>query len=172
MIIHEERFTRSLPVRFTADELRGKADELADKFTKSNKLEEEKKQVGADYKARLDTLGAEMKQLSRHISEKCEYQQVECQAYLDYPEIGKKTIYRTDTGDQVGIETMTPADRQMAIQWIKDQEGHTANPLENVTVTLSTSEQTVEVAEESFAASIDDGVVDHDGGGQSHEAEE
>lgn len=33
-------------------------------------------------------------------------------------------------------------------------------------------EDATETAEDTFAASIDDGVVDHDAGGQNHEAEE
>lgn len=128
MIALEERFKRSLPVKFTVDELRGKADELADKVARREGLEEEKKRVGADYKARIDATTSDINLLARHITERCEYQQVECQAYLDHPDYGKKTIYRCDTGDMVGIETMQPADRQTVIQWEKESKSHNATP--------------------------------------------
>ena len=176
MIALEERFSRSLPVKFTPDELRGKADELADKVSKHAKLEEEKKQVAADYKARLDQLSAGINLLARHISEKCEYQQVECQAFLDCPDYGKKTIYRCDTGDQVGVETMTPSDRQTAIKWNQDADGATANPLETPAPVEEAVEQPIDVPvpvdNVAEPASTDDGVLEHDGGGQSHESEE
>lgn len=136
MIALEERFKRSLPVRFTQDELRGKADELADKVARRESLEEEKKRVGADYKARIDATTSDINLLARHITERCEYQQVECQAYLDFPDHGKKTIFRVDTGEEVGVETMQPADRQAAFQW--EQAHANANPL--ATPTAETTE--------------------------------
>lgn len=116
MIAQEERFSRSLPVMFSADELRTKADELASKVSRLNRLDAEKKQVGADYKARIDGVQSEVNLLARHISERCEYQQVECQAFLDQPVYGQKTIYRCDTGAEVGVETMNPHDRNTANQ--------------------------------------------------------
>lgn len=130
MIAQEERFKRSLPVKFTVDELRGKADELADKVAHRESLEEEKKRVGADYKARVDSITSDVNLLARHITEKCEYQQVECQAVLDHPEYGQKTIVRCDTGEEVGVETMQPADRQIVIQWQRASGDHNATPLE------------------------------------------
>lgn len=124
MIAQEERFKRSLPVKFTVDELRGKADELADKVARREGLEEEKKRVGADYKARVDAITSDVNLLARHITEKCEYQQVECQAFLDHPAYGQKTIIRCDTGEEVGVETMQPTDRQTVIKWQRATEEH------------------------------------------------
>ena len=129
MIAQEERFKRSLPVKFTVDELRGKADELADKVARREGLEEENKRVGADYKARVDAITSDVNLLARHITEKCEYQQVECQAFLDHPAYGQKMIIRCDTGEEVGVETMQPTDRQTVIKWQRATEDHNANPL-------------------------------------------
>lgn len=184
MHIQSERFSRSLPVRFTPDELRTKADEMAEKYARVQALEDEKKQVASDYKGRIDVLSSEVATLSRHISQKQEYQQVPCFAYLDWPKYGEKTIVRTDTNETVSIETMGPADRQLAIQFERDTDPNSVNPLETPPVEEAAVDPldygsmniegpaSVEAAEASFAASIDDGVLDHDGGGMSHEAEE
>ena len=172
MHIQSERFSRSLPVRFTPDELRTKADEMAEKYARVQALEDEKKQVASDYKGRIDVLSSEVATLSRHISQKQEYQQVPCFAYLDWPKYGEKTIVRTDTNETVSVETMGPADRQLAIQFERDTDPNSVNPLE--TPQAEAVEQPIDVPiPDDFRAepaSIDDGVLEHDGGGQDHEA--
>ena len=176
MHIQSERFSRSLPVRFTPDELRTKADEMAEKYARVSALEEEKKQVASDYKSRIDVLSSEVATLSRHISQKQEYQQVPCFAYLDWPKYGEKTIVRTDTNETVSVETMGPADRQLAIQFERDTDPNSVNPLATPTPAEEAVEHPIDVPVpadiEAEPASIDDGVLDHDGGGQSHESEE
>jgi hypothetical protein len=193
MIALEEKFRRSLPVRFTQDELRGKADELADKVARREGLEEEKKRVGADYKARIDATTSDINLLARHITERCEYQQVECQAWLDWPVHGKKTIFRVDTGEEVGVETMQPADRQTAIQWEKEANSHNVNPLETVETQPAAEAETAEGESEpqpvegvpagegplttpftsdGNESPADAEPVEHDTGGMSHEAQD
>ena len=82
MVHQEERFSRSLPCKFSPDELRAKADELAESVANLNALEKEKKQVASDYKGRIDNVSAKVSILARHISQKQEYQHVECTATL------------------------------------------------------------------------------------------
>jgi len=123
MVTKEERFTRSLPCPFTADELRMKADDLADKVAKKEAMEEEKKSVQQDYKHRIDALTGEIGLLARHISQKQEHRQIECVALLDNPEFGKKSVYRTDSGELVAVEGMSAADRQLAFKYGSEAKG-------------------------------------------------
>jgi hypothetical protein len=165
MISKEERFSRSLPCRFTADELRVKADELADKVAKREAMEDEKKSVAQDYKHRIDAMPGDITLLARNISQKQEHRQIECVAILDTPEYGQKSVYRTDSGELVGVEHMSAMDRQLAMQFDRDTNT-------NTNAAPHSDQDPIAAAEEVFAPSIDDGVVDHDTGGSSHEAEE
>lgn len=172
MHIQSERFSRSPPVRFTTDELRTKADEMAEKYARVQALEDEKKQVTSDYKGRTDALSAEVATLSRHISQKQEYQHAPCFAYLDWPKFGEKTIIRTDTNETVGVETMGPADRQLAIQFERDTDAHNANPLATPEAVEQPIDVPVPAESDDEPVSMDSGVVEHDTGGTSHEADD
>lgn len=127
--IHEETFSRHLPVKFTEDQIRQKAEEMANKYTKATRLENEKKSAMAGYKSRIDVVLAEIALLAKHVSEKCEYQNVECRAVWDWPVYGEKSIYRNDTGEFVGTEAMEHDDRQLKLKLKRDTVAHNANPL-------------------------------------------
>lgn len=117
VIAKEERFHRSLPVRFTEDQVRQFSEDLAEKVAKLQSLEDEKKQVTSDYKSRIDEVAAAVKTLARHVTQKQEYQMVECFAQMDWPKHGVKTVIRTDNSEVVAEETMTPADRQLVMKF-------------------------------------------------------
>jgi len=113
--MEQEKIYRSLPVKFTADQVSQFSDDLAEGVAKLVAIEDEKKQVASDYKSRIEALQAEVKRLARYVTQKQEFQQVECRMMLDHPKHGVKTLIRTDTGEIAAEETMTPADRQMVI---------------------------------------------------------
>lgn len=171
----EERFTRHLPVKFTEDQLRSKAEELASKYSRVVRMEDEKKSVAAGYKSRIDVLLAEINLLATHVSEKCEYQNIGCRAFFDSPHYGEKTIYRCDTGEIVGTEAMTNEDRQMVLKFERDTDPKQANPLavpEPVGAAENAvgPEPTPEAEPEAQGPSSDEAEgVEHDAGGQSHE---
>ena len=145
-IAKEECFQRSLPVRFTEDQVHQFSEDLAEKVSKLTQLEDEKKQVASDYKSRIEDVTAEVKKLARYVTQKQEFQMVECYAELDSPRHGVKTVVRTDTGEVVGEETMTPADRQMVMKFARETNPDNANPLAEPE---ATAEQTEAPTEES-----------------------
>lgn len=116
MLVKEEKFTRSLPVTFTEDQIRAFSDELATVTVDITELDETRKRVNADFASQLKTKCGRRDVLARHITNKNEYQMVDCVAHMDTPEFGMKTIFRNDTGEQVGVETMTMADRSFVQQ--------------------------------------------------------
>jgi len=116
MLIKEEKFSRSLPVTFTPDQIRAFSDELATVTVDITELDETRKRVNADFASQLKTKCGRRDVLARHITNKNEYQMVECVAHMDTPEHGKKTIYRLDTAEVVGVEVMNMADRAFVQQ--------------------------------------------------------
>lgn len=116
MLVKEEKFTRSLPVTFTEDQIRAFSAELANITVDITELDETRKRVNADFSSQLKTKCGRRDVLARHITNKNEYQMVDCVAHMDTPEFGMKTIFRNDTGEQVGVETMTMADRSFVQQ--------------------------------------------------------
>lgn len=122
--MHTKEMKRQLACHFTADQLRDKSDTLAQKIAEMMTIEDEKKQIATDFKNRLEVVQAEVKQLAHHIRQKFEFNTVVCIAMMDTPAFGKKTIQRTDTGEFVGEEFMTPEDRQIVMQFETDA----ANP--------------------------------------------
>ena len=121
--MHTKETKRQLACHFTPDQLRDKSDLLAQKIADMMAIEEEKKQIATDFKNRLEVVQAEVKQLAHHIRQKFEFNTVVCIAMMDTPVFGKKTIQRTDTGEFVGEEFMTPEDRQIVMQFETDAEG-------------------------------------------------
>ena len=113
---HEELFNRHLPVKFTEDQVRQKAEEMASKYTRVLRLKEEMKSAASGYKSRIEVVEAEVNLLSKHVTEKCEYQNVKCRAVWDTPEYGEKSIFRMDTGELVGTERMEDCDRQLKLR--------------------------------------------------------
>jgi hypothetical protein len=121
--MHTREFERQLPCHFTPDQIRDKSDLLAEKIDEKGKIEEEKKSVMTGYKQRLELADAEIGLLAHHIRQKFEYQMVRCVAIMDEPTFGKKTIRRLDTGETVGVETMTNDDRQLVMSFETDAAG-------------------------------------------------
>ena len=79
-------------------------------------LEKAKSRATADLGARIKGKKLDIDSLSATIREGYEMREVDCTEHLDTPEPGKKTILRTDTGETVGIEAMTDADRQRELE--------------------------------------------------------
>lgn len=101
-----KKSTRYLKYQFTETELRDKATQLARECRQNEEMEDEKKSVVSDFKAKIDGLQAKISLLSGHINNGYEYRNIECEVSLNTPVTGKKTITRTDTGERVGIEDM------------------------------------------------------------------
>lgn len=71
-------------------------------------VEEDEKQVKAQYKAKKEKLLADIKFESQIVNNGYIFKDVECEVRFNEPVSGQKSIVRLDTGDVVAIETMTP----------------------------------------------------------------
>jgi hypothetical protein len=100
----EKRFLRC---RFTPEELLEVGKTLADATNALVGLEEDKKRVMSDFKAKLDAKNADITIASNKISTGYENRSVECDLVMNTPTEGKKTVIRTDTKEKVGVEEMS-----------------------------------------------------------------
>jgi hypothetical protein len=88
---------RTLRYDFTAVETHDLSLSLANKTKEKVALEEEKKSVMSQYKAKLDEVTAHCNKLSNQVSDGFEYREVDCEIEYHSPENGKKTVTRLDT---------------------------------------------------------------------------
>lgn len=103
VIKKEKRFLRC---QFSPEELLEVGKTLADATNALTGLEEDKKRVMSDFKAKLDAKQADITIASNKIATGYENRNVECEAHMNTPEPGKKTVYRTDTKAKVCVEDM------------------------------------------------------------------
>ena len=106
-----------LKCEFTHDEIHQKGIELARISSERQTIENERKAVAADFKAKIDTKDAEIAILGSHINNGYEYRNVVCTAIFNQPNTGKKTIMRNDTQEVVRIEDMTANEMQAEIEF-------------------------------------------------------
>ena len=66
----------------------------------------------SDFKAKIDAKDSLISNLSNNVNNGYEYRSVDCEVEMDSPKKGMKTTTRIDTGEVVGTEKMTDADRQ------------------------------------------------------------
>lgn len=90
--------------------------EIADRLARANvakvQLEEQKKTVDADLKARIEEQSEAIQRESRKLMSGYEYRDVECEITYDTPQPGWKTVARVDTGEIVRQAPMTEAELQ------------------------------------------------------------
>jgi len=122
-----EKCTEYLEYRFTADELRDIAEQLARKNTEAAELEERKKQVTSDFAAQVQAAKAEISRLARMYGNKCEYRNIECAKHFDDPQPGRVTIVRAETDEVVRVRQMTTDELQERLPF---------GPLEPESVTI------------------------------------
>ncbi len=103
---------RHLRCELTGPELLTAGRELADRSVELSALENEKARVSSDFSARIKGKQADIQILTNRIQTRCEYREVQCAEHLHQPQPGKKTIVRTDTGETIGVETMTTNEMQ------------------------------------------------------------
>lgn len=102
---------------FTEQEIHEQGLELARVNQQVETLREEKKAVVSNYKAKIDRAETDMNVLSSNINNGYEYRNIECQVHLNTPNTGLKTVLRTDTGEIVRKEAMTPEELQYELQF-------------------------------------------------------
>lgn len=96
--------------QFTKEELEEKAKQLAKSCEERTSIEDEKKSVMSDFKAKIDSKTAEINHLSNNINSGYEYVTKTCEVEYDFEAGFKKYFY---DGVQVGKEKMTSNDYQL-----------------------------------------------------------
>ena len=110
-----KKFTQYLKCEFSATEIADKAKELATANRKRGSIEQQKKEIDADLKGKVEAQNSIIGRLSEQIMTGSEYRDVDCTIVMDSPAIGQKTIIRNDTGEEVKVELMTDEDKQLAL---------------------------------------------------------
>lgn len=107
-VIRKENF--DFKYKFTPEELDQKSKQLAKACEDRNALEDQKKSVMSDFKAKIDQKAAEINILSGHINSGYEYVTKTCNVHYDFDK-GIKTYAH---GDQiVGTVKMVASDYQL-----------------------------------------------------------
>jgi hypothetical protein len=102
----------SLRCEFTSEELRVKAEALANATVELQDLREQKRSVVSEFGELIKEVEGRARALSKAYRSKGENRFVECAILLDAPDKGKKTIVRLDLDRVVKVEEMTDDDRQ------------------------------------------------------------
>jgi len=105
-----------LKYAFTHDELHQKGVDLARMNSEMLSLDNEKKSIVADFKAKIEGKTAEIELVSNHINNGYEYRRIECEIRFNDPNAGFKTIVRKDNGEVVRKEPMTEDELQYELQ--------------------------------------------------------
>ena len=106
---------------FTEKEILEFGSDLARKHSEINELEEQKKRVTSDFKAKSDAAEAEASVLARKIQNKHEFRDVECQEIYNYVD-KSVTIVRLDTGEIVKTRNMREDEKQELLFPDKEEE--------------------------------------------------
>lgn len=75
-------------------------------------MEEAKKAMASDFKAKIDELAAQISLLSNHINNGWEFRPVDCVVTMNMPKDGMKTLFRIDTQQFVSEEKMSADELQ------------------------------------------------------------
>lgn len=118
----EHKESRSLPVMLTDSEVLRFSSALAKESLDLAETDAEKKEVAADFKAKATRHEATIGELSRKISTRREYRDVEC-IWEFYWDEGKKILCRTDTGEEIDSRPITEYERQMWLKGPMDEAG-------------------------------------------------
>ena len=111
-----------LRYNYTPDERREKGQQLADTHIRLGAVNDELDRIKSDYKAKTQTLEADITTLSTQVSTGYEMREYVCFYEYDQPENGKKTLRRKEPPcDIVRVEEMTEADRQTVMDSIEKQ---------------------------------------------------
>jgi len=110
--IETKKTRRTLRVTLTEAELLAAGKSQADKLNELGAIENDRKRIADEFKAKASALEAQVADLANKISSGYEFRSVGCTEYLGEPEPTQKRVVRDDTGEVVGIEEMNSAELQ------------------------------------------------------------
>lgn len=108
--------------KFTEEEIKLKSSDLATNNLEKVRLEDKKKEVMSDYKAKIDKVVADTNLLARQVNSGYEMRDISCDVYLNQPIEGQKVIVRTDTNEIHKIEEMEAHEFQEPIPFEEDNK--------------------------------------------------
>jgi len=127
----DQKCSQILRVVLTDDEVREKSRALADKATKLNQLEEDKKRASSHFGSEIKEARGEITKLSQLVTSGYELRDVPCEVWFHRPKSGQKTTVRTDTGEAVNVAMMSSMEMQMRLPISEDQETTAVSEGEN-----------------------------------------
>ena len=110
-----------LKYQFTEQELKEISKKLAYENKNFDELEDAKKSVVSEFSSKLNSARAAITKLSGNINNGYEYRDIECHILLNNPIDGQKTTVRSDSGEIVRIEEMSPAEMQEELEFRGDK---------------------------------------------------
>lgn len=105
---------QTLACLLSREEVEDRAGRLAAANQSAVELDNEKKQVTAQFSAKEKAISAEIVNLSNQVASKKEYRQIECEWDFDWTE-GVKRLYRTDTSEIIDTRKIKESERQARI---------------------------------------------------------
>lgn len=97
---------------FSGEERDARAEQMSAAMLEYDRIEDLKKESAKQYKEQLSALRGEMRSCAKAVNRRGEERPVECVVQFHTPEVGMKTIVRTDTGEVVRAEAMTAEEKQ------------------------------------------------------------
>jgi hypothetical protein len=101
-----------LSVPYTDPELLRFAEAIARHTIEKEKQEEQFEVIKLDFKHKIESLDASIRDLTRKITKRAHYENVDCFYMLESPTEREKTLVRRDTGEVVRVVPMDPHDYQ------------------------------------------------------------
>lgn len=102
----------NLDYHFTETELIALGKELGESQLKLRQLDDDRKMVADEWKAKISSAEAHINSLSNKVSSGYEYRDIECTVTYNTPVLGDKTITRNDTMAIVKIMPMDESEQQ------------------------------------------------------------
>ncbi len=112
---HTKTSKRNLRCTFTDTELLAQGKTLAELSRQAGQLEEEKKRITDDYKAKLSGVEADISIFANNIRTGYEFRNVDCTEFLHDPRPSMKTVVRNDVNETVGVFEMTQDELQQCL---------------------------------------------------------
>jgi hypothetical protein len=118
----EEKVTEYLKYTFTDEELLALSKTMAKKNQDLGEVEDDKKRITADFSAKIQSFESEISALARKVYSGYEHRNVECKVLFHTPDIGMKTVVRTDSGEVVREEAMSTSERQEILPFVNGED--------------------------------------------------
>jgi hypothetical protein len=110
-----------LSCALTEEQVAGYSQDMAGLHQTKLEVEDQKKEMTKDFGARIQKFESDIHVLSRKITTGREARDVNCFWEFDYSK-GEKTLFRTDTGEGVKIETISAIERQRYIEFVEKEK--------------------------------------------------